>query len=78
MSVTYYVVVPYGRNQEGGLVAGEGQPAPTEAAALSKAEGLSTQHVGVAAFSREANMSTGEFEPAVVIARYGETPDVVE
>jgi len=78
MSVTYYVVVPYGRNQEGGLVAGEGQQAPTEAAALSKAEGLSTQHVGVVAFSREANMSTGEFEPAVVIARYGETPEEVE
>ena len=78
MSVTYYVVVAYGRNREGDLVAGEGQQAPTEAAALSKAEGLSTQHVGVVAFSREANMSTGEFEPAVVIARYGETPDVVE
>ena len=78
MSVTYYVVVAYGRNREGDLVAGEGQQAPTEAAALAKAEGLSTQHVGVVAFSREANMSTGEFEPAVILARYGETPDEVE
>ena len=78
MSVTYYVVVPYGRNQDGDFVAGEGQPAPSAAAALSKAAGLSTQHVGVAAFSREANMSTGEFEPAVVIARFGQTPEVVD
>lgn len=78
MSVTYYVVVPYGRNQEGDLVAGEGQQAPSEAAARSKAVGLSTQHAGVVAFSREANLSTGEYEPAVVIARFGQTPDVVE
>ena len=78
MSVTYYVVVPYGRNKEGDLVAGEGQQAPSEAAARSKASAMSTQHAGVVAFSREANLSTGEYEPAVVIARFGQTPDVVE
>ena len=52
--------------------------AGTKRATLSKAVGLSTQYAGVIAFSREANMSTGEFEPAVVIARYGETPEEVE
>ena len=76
MSVTYYVVLPYGRNEEGDLVAGEGQQAPSAAAARSKAVSLSTQYAGVVAFSREANLSTGEYEPAVLIARFGQTPDV--
>jgi len=78
MSVTCYVVVPFGRNDEGDIVACEGRQAPSAAAARSRAVGLSTQHAGLIAFSREANMSTGEFEPAVVIARFGTTPNVPE
>ncbi len=78
MSVTYYVVVPFGRNDEGDLVAGEGQEVPSAHAAKSRALALSTQHAGVIAFSRDADITAGEYTPAVILVRYGETPDEVE
>ena len=78
MAVTYYVVVLFGWNDEGDLVAGEGQEVPSAHAARSRALAMSTQHRGVIAFSRDADLTAGEYSPAVILARYGETPDEVE
>ncbi|GLK86707.1 hypothetical protein [Ancylobacter defluvii] len=77
-SVTYYVVLPFVRDEEGDLVAQEGIELQSAAAAKSKASLLAGSKAGVVAFSRTGDPSQGEFEPAVVIARYGETPDDLE
>ena len=78
MAVTYYVVVPFGRNDEGDLVAGEGQEVPSAQSAKSRASAMATQHAGVIAFSRDADITSGEYTPAVILVRYGETPNEVE
>ncbi|MDR6954098.1 hypothetical protein J2X65_003466 [Ancylobacter sp. 3268] len=77
-SVTYYVVLPFVRNEEGDLVALEAIEAQSATSAASKALVLSRQNAGAVAFSRTGDPSQGEFEPAVVIARYGDTPDDLE
>ena len=78
MAMTYHVVLPFGRNEEGDLVAGEGQEAPSATAAIRRAAAIADQHAGVIAFSRDADLATGEFTPAVILARHGETPNEVE
>ncbi len=78
MAVTYYVVLPFGRNDEGDLVAGEGQEMPSAMAAIRRAHAIAPLHAGVIAFSRDADVSTGDYSPAVILARYGETPEEVE
>ncbi|MCB4767837.1 hypothetical protein LGR54_04410 [Ancylobacter sp. Lp-2] len=77
-SVTYYVVLPFVRNEEGELVAEEAIEVQSATSAASKALVLSARKAGAVAFSRTGDPSQGEFEPAVVIARYGETPDDLE
>ena len=74
-SVTYYVVLPFVRNEEGELVAEEAIEMQSATSAASKALVLSARKAGAVAFSRTGDPSQGEFEPAVVIARYGEAPD---
>ncbi len=72
MSVTYHVVVPFDRNQEGELVPGEAKEAPNGDIARRRAHMLSTTHAGAIAFSRTGNMDSGDFDDAVVTAEFGE------
>jgi len=72
MAVTYYVVVPFDRDESGSLVAGEGQEAPSAFAAERKARAFALQHAGAVAFSRTGDPATGEFQDAVVLAQFGE------
>jgi hypothetical protein len=44
----------------------------------STAVRLSASHAGAIAFSRTGDPSTGEFEPAQLVDRYGETPNEVD
>ncbi|MGA0563652.1 hypothetical protein ACO2RV_14505 [Ancylobacter sp. VNQ12] len=78
MAVTYYVVLPFGRNDEGDLVPGEGHELPSAMAVIRRAAAIAPQHAGVIAFSRDADLATGDYSPAVILARHGETPDEVE
>lgn len=72
MNVTYYVVVPFDQNEEGGLIAGAGLEATGAIAAESGARLLALKHAGAVAFSRNGDPATGEFQDAVIIAQFGE------
>jgi hypothetical protein len=78
--VTYYVVLPFMRGMDGDLIAIEATEAPSESSAKRRAAtwALTPEVVGAIAFSRTGDPSTGDFADAVIIGRYGETPDDVE
>ena len=80
-SITYYVVLPFIKNEEGDLFGIEAEEAPDAAKAkfraynlVGKARGDDTV-VGAIAFSRTGDLATGDFKDALIIARYGETPE---
>ena len=72
MNVTYYVVIPFDRNEEGDLTAGLAVEATSAPAAERGARGLAFLHAGAVAFSRTGDPSIGEFQDAVVLAQFGE------
>jgi hypothetical protein len=72
MSVTYYVVVPFDRNGEGDLTAGEAKEVPSATAAERQAQSIARTHAGAVAFSRTGDPAIGEFQDAVVVAQFGE------
>lgn len=74
MPVTYYVALPFVRNEEGDLVAGEAQDRQTAHAAESLARRLAMDAAGAVAFSRTGDPATGDFEDAVVICSFGDVP----
>ena len=71
MPVTYHVVVPFGRDDEGNLVPLEPSEAPTVDAAKRRARAAAEKNAGAVAFSRTGDLATGEFDEAQVIAVYG-------
>ena len=78
MSVTYYVAIPFVRTEDGDLAPGEAVEVQSEGAAKSRAKLMAVNTAGAIAFARTGDPSIGEFQPAVILARYGETPDEVE
>jgi hypothetical protein len=76
-SITYFVALPFEHNSEGELVAGEAREAQTESAARRLASFMAASKPGAIAFSRTGDPATGEFEDAVIIARYGEVAEDV-
>jgi len=72
MNVTYYVVVPFDRNEEGDLTAGAAQEATGALSAERGARALALEHAGAVAFSRTGDPSIGEFQDAVILAQFGE------
>jgi hypothetical protein len=75
MSITYYVVIPFVRTEDGELVAEEPREMQSKTQAEATALTLANSKAGVIAFSRTGDPDVGEFEPAVIIRRYGETPE---
>ena len=71
MSVTYHVEVPFDRNDEGDLVAGEAREAPNGDIARRRAQTLAASHAGAIAFSRTGDIDSGHFDDAVVTAVFG-------
>ena len=71
-SVTYHVVVPFDRNEEGDLVPGEAKEAPNGDMAKRRAQALAATHAGALAFSRTGDPDSGDFADAVVTAVFGE------
>ena len=78
MPVTYYVALPFVRNEEGDLVPGEAQDRQSASAAESLARKLALTSAGAVAFSRTGEPATGEFEDAVVLRTFGEVPSMEE
>src|SRR5260370_3009671 len=72
MAVTYYVVVPFDRDEEGDLQPGEAQEAPNASIAGRRARTLAETHAGAMAFSRTGDPAIGKFADAVTIATVGE------
>ncbi len=72
--VTYYVALPFIRNDEGEFVPGEAQECQTPTAAIRRAQSMAATHAGAIAFSRAGDPKTGEFEPAEVLEKVGEVP----
>ena len=77
-SVTYYVVLPFVRTDEGTLIPGEAIEAQNEHQAKARARALSATVAGAIAFSRKGDADLGDYEPAEILARYGDTPDEVD
>ena len=75
-AVTYFVALPFTRNEDGELVAGEAQERQTASAALREARRMTMTAAGAVAFSRTGDPGIGEFEDAVVIERFGEVPSI--
>jgi hypothetical protein len=72
MSVTYHVVVPFDLIENGDLVAGPAHEATSAGSAERGAGELSLKHAGAVAFSRTGDPATGDFQDAVILAKFGE------
>lgn len=70
-SVTYHVVIPFDRDDEGNLVPGEAKEAPNSDAAKRRAGALAEKHAGALAFKRTGDPDTGDFGEGEVIAVFG-------
>lgn len=72
--VTYCVVVPFTRDDEGQLVPGEAKEAPNGEAARRRAATVATAagNVGAVAFSRTGDPDSGVFQEGVVLATFGD------
>ena len=75
MPVTYYVALPFTDSEEG-PVPGEPVECQSQNGALSSAAMLSHKpgNVGAVAFSRSGEPEIGEFDPAVVLRKFGIVP----
>ena len=75
-AVTYYVALPFLRDEGGELLAGEAQERQTATAAINEARRMAEKSAGVVAFSRQGDPGTGEFEDAKVLQTFGEVPSL--
>ncbi len=71
------VVAAFDRNNDGELVPAFDPVAfDTEGRALRTAQALEGKHVGVVAWSREADPDIGEYGPPAIIYQFGDIPDM--
>jgi hypothetical protein len=75
MAVTYYVAVPFVRNEDG-VAAGQAQEMPNERAAIRRAEAFSRDpaNAGALAFKRSGDPGMGNFDDATILQSFGEVP----
>ena len=73
-SVTYYVVVPFHRDDAGMVAPGEGAETPNGEVARRRVAAVATAPANVSAvpFSRTGDTSTGVFADGVILASFGE------
>jgi hypothetical protein len=72
---TIYVVQPFVRDDRGRLAAEPAIAARSEDEAKRRALNLEDKRAGVVAFARTGDIETGEYEDAVILAKYGTVPD---
>ena len=75
--ITYYVAMPFFKDDNGSPVAGNPEECQSAMTALRRAEILSRRagHVGAVAFSRTGDPMIGEFGDAKLIRTFGNVPD---
>lgn len=71
---TYYVVQPFELDNKGHLVPKPAQQVPDKGIAIRRAERLAAKG-GAVAFSRSGDLSTGDFDDAVILAQFGLVPE---
>jgi len=67
--------VPFVSTGEGLIVPAEGIECAHAQAAMARARMLAATRAGAVAFSRTGDLALGEFEPAEVLASFGQVPD---
>jgi hypothetical protein len=72
--VTYYVALPFLRNEQGDIVAGEAAEFHGPRAAIASAHSKARKHGGAIAFSRVGDPAVGEFDEATVLSSVGDVP----
>jgi len=78
VDITYYVAMPFLRDDIGDLVAGAAEECQSATTALRRAEILSRTagHIGAVAFSRSGDPMIGEFGDAKLLRSFGNVPDL--
>jgi hypothetical protein len=71
---TYYVVQPFSRGKRGGLKAEQAIQAPSESAAILRAERIAGSKAGVLVFSQTGDPEMGDFDEPVFLASHGDVP----
>jgi hypothetical protein len=76
-NITYYVALPFMRDESGELIAGNAEECQSATTALRRAEIMSRipGSIGAIAFSRTGDPMAGEFGDAHLIRRFGNVPD---
>jgi hypothetical protein len=74
--MTYYVALPFLRDDTGTLVAGAAEECQSPTTALRRAEMMSRAagNIGAVAFSRSGDPMAGEFSDAKLIRKFGAVP----
>ena len=76
--ITYFVVVPFKRTEDG-LVAEQGIQCPSERSAIAQARGaVSKGAIGAIAFKRSGDPALGEYGEATLVCKEGDLPDSVD
>ena len=70
--MTYHVVIAFDRDAEGDLKPGQALEVMSSIVAERRARALALEHAGALALSRMGDPATGEFQDAVILARFGE------
>jgi hypothetical protein len=75
--VTYYVAMPFLRDDTGMLIAGNAEECQSSTTALLRAEMMSrlSGNIGAIAFSRSGDPMMGEFSDARLIRKFGHVPE---
>ena len=72
MPITYHVVIAFDRDAEGNLKPNEAREVMSPIVVERRARALALEHAGALAFSRTGDPTTGEFQDAVILVRFGE------
>jgi hypothetical protein len=81
--VTIFTILPFVRTLGGDLLRIEAREAPSSLAATARARGLvgatrgEDTIVGAIVLSRTGDLQLGDFDDAVIVGRFGETPDSI-
>jgi hypothetical protein len=75
--ITYYVAMPFLRDEAGMLIAGNAEECQSSTAALRRAEMMSrlAGNIGAIAFSRSGDPMRGEFSDARLLRSFGQVPE---
>lgn len=77
-AVTYYVALPFKRDEDGEIVADIPRECQSPFGAIQVARRLAANGIGAIAFSRSGDPATGEFSDAVVLQTFGEVLSLEE